>query len=54
MKIYLEKSKEMIISFAYNDHFRSTVVIMKIDGRDIEQVSCQTFRCDDLSGSAME
>ena len=54
MTINLERSKEMIISFAQNDHFRSIVVVMKIDGRDIEQVGCQTFMCDHLSRSATE
>ena len=38
MKINSEKSKEIIISFAQDGNFRSTIPNIKIDGRDIAQV----------------
>ena len=38
MKIYSEKSKEIIISSAQDGNFRSTIQNIKIDGRDIAQV----------------
>ena len=38
MKINSEKSKEIIISFAQDGNFRSTIPNIKIDGRDVEQV----------------
>ena len=38
MKINSEKSKEIIISFAQDCNFRSTIPNIKIDGRDIAQV----------------
>ena len=38
MKINSEKSKEIIISFAQYDNFRSTIPNIKIDGRDVAQV----------------
>ena len=38
MKMYSEKSKEIIISFAQDGNFRSTIPDIKIDGRDIAQV----------------
>ena len=41
MKINSEKSKEIIISFAQDCNFRSTIPNIKIDGRDIAQV-CHT------------
>ena len=40
MKIYSEKSKEIIFSSAQDGNFRSTIPNIKIDGRDIAQV-CQ-------------
>ena len=41
MKIYSEKSKEIIISFAQDGNFRNTITNIKIDGREIAQV-CRT------------
>ena len=38
IKIYSEKSKEIIISFAQDGNFRSSIPNIKIDGRDIAQV----------------
>ena len=38
MNINSEKSKEIIISFAQDGNFRSTIPNIKIDGRDIAQV----------------
>ena len=38
MEINSEKSKEIIISFAQDGNFRSTIPNIKIDGRDIAQV----------------
>ena len=38
MKINSEKSKEIIISFAQDGNFRSTIPNIKIDGRDVAQV----------------
>ena len=38
MKIYSEKSKAIIINFAQDGNFRSTIPNIKIDGRDIAQV----------------
>ena len=38
MKIYSEKSKEIIISFAQDGNFRSTIPNIKFEGRDIAQV----------------
>ncbi|KAK2193746.1 hypothetical protein NP493_7g07025 [Ridgeia piscesae] len=38
MNINSEKSKEIIISFAQDCNFRSTIPNIKIDGRDIAQV----------------
>ena len=38
MKINSEKSKEIIISFAQDGNFRSTIPNIKLDGRDIAQV----------------
>ena len=38
MKINSEKSKEIIIRFAQDGNFRSTILNIKIDGRDIAQV----------------
>ena len=38
MKINSEKSKEIIISFAQDGNFRSTIPNIKIDGRHIAQV----------------
>ena len=38
MKINSEKSKAIIISFAQDGNFRSTIPNIKIDGRDIAQV----------------
>ena len=38
MKINSEQSKEIIISFAQDGNFRSTIPNIKIDGRDIAQV----------------
>ena len=38
MKINSEKSKEIIISFAQEGNFRSTIPNIKIDGRHIAQV----------------
>ena len=38
MKTNSEKSKEIIISFAQDGNFRSTIPNIKIDGRDIAQV----------------
>ena len=38
MKINSEKSKEIIINFAQDGNFRSTIPNIKIDGRDIAQV----------------
>ena len=38
MNINSEKSKEIIIRFAQDGNFRSTILNIKIDGRDIAQV----------------
>ena len=38
MNFNSEKSKEIIISFAQDGNFRSTIPNIKIDGRDIAQV----------------
>ena len=38
MKLNSEKSKEIIISFAQDGNFRSTIPNVKIDGRDIALV----------------
>ena len=38
MKINSEKSTEIIISFAQDGNFRSTIPNIKIDGRDIAQI----------------
>ena len=38
MKITSQKSKEIIISFAQDGNFRSTIPNIKIDGRDVTQV----------------
>ena len=38
MKIHSEKSKEIIIGFAQDGNFRSTIPNLKIDGRNIAQV----------------
>ena len=39
MKINSEKSKEIIISFAQDGNFWSTIPNIKIDGRDVAQDS---------------
>ena len=49
MKIYSEKSKEIIISFAQDGNFRSTTPNKKIDGRDIAQVCHAKLLCVDIS-----
>ena len=36
MKLNIDKSKEMIISFAKNGNFRHTIPNIKIDGIDVE------------------
>ena len=38
MNVNSEKSKEIIISFAQDDNFRSTIPNIKIDGWDITHV----------------
>ena len=38
MEMYSEQSKEIIISFAQDGNFRSTIPNIKIDGRDIAHV----------------
>ena len=38
MNINSDKSKEIIISFAQDGNFRSTIPNIKIDGRDVAQV----------------
>ena len=38
MKLNKEKSKEMIITFTKNGNFRNTILNIKIDGIDVEQV----------------
>ena len=55
MKIYSEKSKEIIISFAQDGNFRSTIPNIKIDGRDIAQIChAKLLGVYHFSGSDME
>ena len=52
MKINSEKSKEIIISFAQDGNFRSTIPNIKIDGRDVAQVCHAKLLCVTISHSS--
>ena len=49
MNINSEKSKEIIISFAQDGNFRSTIPNIKIDGRDVAQVCHAKLLCVTIS-----